>query len=61
MGISDNTLIILTSDNGASREGELLGTSAYYVHLLQGDDLEADLARLDELVPPEEPPQPPPR
>jgi arylsulfatase A-like enzyme len=49
LGELDNTIFFFTSDNGASREGELLGTSAYYVHLLQGDDLEADLARIDEL------------
>jgi arylsulfatase len=49
LGELDNTIFFFTSDNGASREGERNGTSAYYVHLLQGDDLEADLARLDEL------------
>ena len=27
----------------------MTGTTAYYVHLLQGDDLDADLARLDEI------------
>jgi arylsulfatase A-like enzyme len=43
----DNTIFIFTSDNGASREGEAVGTSAYYVHLLQGDDVEADLDRID--------------
>ena len=43
----DNTIVIFTSDNGASREGELVGTTAYYVHLLAGDDLDADHARLD--------------
>ncbi|MFM8303685.1 MAG: arylsulfatase [Actinomycetota bacterium] len=47
MGERDNTIVIFTSDNGASREGELVGTSAYYVHLLAGDDIEADHARLD--------------
>jgi arylsulfatase A-like enzyme len=49
LGELDNTIFIFTSDNGASREGEAMGTSAYYVHLLQGDDVEADLARLDDL------------
>lgn len=47
MGELDNTILIFTSDNGASREGERVGTSAYYVHLLAGDDLDADAARLD--------------
>jgi arylsulfatase len=45
----DNTILIFMSDNGASREGEEVGTTAYYVHLLQGDDIEADLARLDDI------------
>ncbi len=43
----DDTIFLFMSDNGASREGEAVGTSAYYVHLLQGDDVEADRARLD--------------
>jgi arylsulfatase len=43
----DNTILLFMSDNGASREGEAVGTSAYYVHLLQGDDVQADLARID--------------
>jgi arylsulfatase len=45
----DNTIIVFLSDNGASREGEVTGTTAYYVHLLQGDDIEADAARLDDI------------
>ena len=49
LGELDNTIILFTSDNGASREGEAIGTSAYYVHLLQGDDLDADVARIDEI------------
>jgi arylsulfatase len=49
LGELDNTIVIFTSDNGASREGEETGTTAYYVHLLQGDDVEADLARIDEI------------
>ena len=49
IGERDNTLILFMSDNGASREGEEVGTSAYYVHLLQGDDVEADLARIDDI------------
>ncbi len=47
LGELDNTIVIFTSDNGASREGEMVGTSAYLVHLLQGDDVDADHARLD--------------
>ena len=47
LGELDNTIVVFMSDNGASREGEEVGTTAYYVHLLQGDDVEADLARLD--------------
>ena len=49
LGELDNTIIIFTSDNGASREGEAVGTTAYYVHLLQGDDVDADYVRLDEI------------
>jgi len=49
LGELDNTIVIFTSDNGASREGEVTGTSAYYVHLLQGDDVDADLERIDAL------------
>lgn len=47
LGELDNTIIMILSDNGASREGEAVGTTAYYVHLLQGDDPEADMARFD--------------
>ncbi|MCD9623299.1 arylsulfatase [Rhabdothermincola salaria] len=47
IGELDNTLVVFTSDNGASREGELVGTSSYMVHLLNGDDVAADRARLD--------------
>ncbi len=49
LGELDNTIIVFLSDNGASREGEVTGTTAYYVHLLQGDDLEADYERLDDI------------
>ena len=35
-GERDNTIVIFTSDNGASREGESVGTTSYYVHLLAG-------------------------
>jgi arylsulfatase len=47
LGELDDTIFIFTSDNGGSREGEEVGTTAYYVHLLAGDDVDADLARLD--------------
>ena len=49
LGELDNTVFLFTSDNGSSREGELVGTTAYYVHLLMGDDIDADRARLDEI------------
>ena len=49
IGELDNTIFIFTSDNGASREGEVTGTTAYYVHLLQGDDVDADIARIDHI------------
>jgi arylsulfatase A-like enzyme len=47
LGQRDNTIIVFTSDNGASREGEEAGTSGYYVHLLGQPDVDADLARID--------------
>ena len=49
MGELDNTIIFFTSDNGASREGEVEGTTGYYVHLLGETDTDADLARIDEI------------
>ena len=49
LGELDNTSSCSSSDNGASREGEVVGTSAYYVHLLQGDDIDADFARIDDI------------
>ncbi|HEY3724393.1 MAG TPA: arylsulfatase [Acidimicrobiia bacterium] len=49
LGRLDNTIFVFLSDNGASREGEVTGTTAYYVHLLQGDDIDADYARLDQI------------
>ena len=49
LGQLDNTIFVFLSDNGASREGEVTGTTAYYVHLLQGDDIDADYARLDQI------------
>ncbi|MFN8052693.1 MAG: arylsulfatase [Acidimicrobiales bacterium] len=49
LGEWDNTIVIFTSDNGASREGEVEGTTGYFVHLLGQTDLAADLARIDEI------------
>jgi arylsulfatase A-like enzyme len=49
MGELDNTIVLFTSDNGASREGEVEGTTGYFVHLLGDTDVEADLARIDEI------------
>ncbi len=49
MGELDNTIVLFTSDNGASREGEAEGTTSYYQHLLGNTDLSADLARLDDI------------
>lgn len=47
LGQLDDTIIIFTSDNGASREGEEWGTSSYYTHLLGEPDWREDYARLD--------------
>ena len=47
MGELENTIVMFMSDNGASREGEMVGTSAYMVHLTAGDDIDADFDRLD--------------
>jgi arylsulfatase A-like enzyme len=47
MGELDNTIVVFTSDNGASREGEVVGTTGYMVHLTAGDDVDADHDRLD--------------
>ncbi|TAL24084.1 MAG: arylsulfatase, partial [Frankiales bacterium] len=49
LGELDNTYFLFTSDNGASREGEAEGTTAYYSHLLGSVDTAADLARIDEV------------
>lgn len=49
LGELDNTLFLFTSDNGASREGEAEGTTAYYSHLLGNTDTDADIARLTEV------------
>ena len=54
MGEWDNTIVVFTSDNGGSREGQERGTSSYFRTLLAHtlgsspfDDLEVDHARLD--------------
>lgn len=49
MGQTDNTIVILTSDNGASREGEDWGTSSYFTHLIGTPNWQDDYARLDEI------------
>ncbi|HYI60791.1 MAG TPA: arylsulfatase [Acidimicrobiales bacterium] len=49
MGERDNTIVVFTSDNGASREGEVDGTASYYVHLMAETDLATDLARIDDM------------
>jgi arylsulfatase len=47
LGELDNTIVVFTSDNGASREGEMVGTTSYMVHLLAGDDLDTDEQRIE--------------
>ncbi len=52
LGVLDNTIFVFLSDNGASREGESAGTSAYFRTLVSKnvkdiEDLDADLARID--------------
>jgi len=47
LGEWDNTIVVFTSDNGASREGGLTGTTSYYTHLGGEIHVERDLARLD--------------
>ena len=52
LGEADNTVILFLSDNGASREGEAQGTTAYFRTLVSKnvsdmEDHEADLARID--------------
>lgn len=54
MGEWDNTLFIFTSDNGASREGEADGTSAYLrtLHFERtgiAEPFDEDLSRIDEI------------
>ena len=47
LGAWENTLLLFTSDNGASREGGPTGTTSYYTHLGGDTRLERDHARLD--------------
>lgn len=49
LGVWEDTIVLFTSDNGASREGEEHGTSSYFrtLNLLLPDPVEDDLARLD--------------
>jgi arylsulfatase len=56
MGEWDNTIVLFTSDNGGSREGESNGTSQYFRSLVstarggagqEDPDLDIDFARLD--------------
>ncbi len=49
LGVLDDTIILFTSDNGASREGATAGTSSYLETLLSEPDVARDLARLDEM------------
>ena len=48
LGERDNTIVIFTSDNGASREGETGGTSEYLAAFARGAaDIDRDYAKLD--------------
>jgi len=47
MGELDNTIFLFTSDNGGSREGEEVGCTNYFMHLIGGSDVDSDHARLD--------------
>ncbi len=49
MGEWDDTILLFTSDNGASREGGTSGTTSYYTHLGGQVDIPKDLARLDDI------------
>lgn len=55
MGEWDNTIVVFTSDNGGSREGQQIGTSAYFRTLVGQtrhtgwDSVATDLARIDEM------------
>jgi arylsulfatase A-like enzyme len=47
LGTWDDTLLVFTADNGASREGGTTGTTSYYTHLTAEPAIEKDLARID--------------
>jgi arylsulfatase A-like enzyme len=47
LGEWDDTLVLFTSDNGASKEGGTTGTTSYYTHLGGDVGIEKDHARLD--------------
>ena len=52
LGVLDDTIFLFLSDNGASREGEELGTSAYFRTLVSKnvkgmEDIDADRERID--------------
>ena len=47
MGELDDTIFVFTSDNGGSREGEEVGCSNYFMHLIGGSDVDADHTRLE--------------
>jgi arylsulfatase A-like enzyme len=55
LGEWDNTIVLFTSDNGASREGQTMGTAAYFRTLLGAarnadeDFHQADLAQIDQI------------
>ncbi len=49
MGELDNTIVVFTSDNGASREGEEWGTSSYFTHLVGTPNWQDDHDRLDQI------------
>lgn len=51
LGEWDNTVVLFTSDNGGSREGEAQGTSAYFrmLNTMVEDRFDEDLARIDEI------------
>ncbi len=49
LGEWDDTLLLFTSDNGASREGNVSGTTSYFTHLGGEVGLEKDHARLEDI------------
>ena len=54
LGVADNTIVVFLSDNGASREGESAGTTAYFRTLVSSnatdiEDRDADRQRVDDV------------